>query len=103
MRIDDLEDDIFVGRIVIRQGETDLALDARPSDSIAMALKGGAPILATRKVMDAAGIDEKEIGEMLEQQPGVGGSGLPPGHPAVPPETEPLPPGPEPEKPTIEL
>jgi len=106
VRIDSLEDDIFVGRIVIRQGERDLALNARPSDSIAMAIKGGAPILANREVLDEAGIDEAEIQSLLEQQrqgPGVGGSGPLPFTPPSP-EQEMIPgQTPIPERPTIEL
>jgi bifunctional DNase/RNase len=79
VRIDSLKDNIFSGRIIIRQGQQDHALEARPSDSIAMALKGGAPILAHRKVLDEAGIDQKDIDSLDDQGPGVGGSGPPPG------------------------
>lgn len=106
VRIDDLEDDIFVGRIVIRHGERDLALSARPSDSIAMAIKGGAPILASRKVLEAAGIDEQEIDALQQQQqqaPGVGGSGPAPLDTPLPGVDAPSPPESAPERPTIKL
>lgn len=104
VRIDSLEDDIFVGRIVIRHDDQDLALAARPSDSIAMALKGGAPILANRQVLDQAGITEQEIDALIQQResaPGVGGSGIPPMGPLTP--MDPLMPGDPPEgSPTTE-
>jgi uncharacterized protein len=74
VRIDDLHDDIYVGRVFIEQGERKVAIDARPSDSIAMALDGRARILVTRKVLDEAGISRDEI-DALRDGMGVGGSG----------------------------
>jgi hypothetical protein len=52
-----------------------MALDARPSDSIAMALDGQARIMVTRKVLDEAGITRDEIDSLHGGGPGVGGSG----------------------------
>ena len=46
VRIDDVKEDVFHGRVFISQGEKKLELDARPSDSIAMALTRGAKIFA---------------------------------------------------------
>jgi uncharacterized protein len=77
VRIDDLRDDIYTGRVFLEQGKKKLALDARPSDSIAMAMDGKARILVTRKVLDEAGISRKEIDALREGGPGVGGSGDP--------------------------
>jgi bifunctional DNase/RNase len=58
MVVNDLKDDTFYARLFLRQ-ETDLGtnyveIDARPSDSIAMALQQGCPIFVSRKVWDAA-------------------------------------------------
>ncbi len=75
VRIDDLRDDIYTGRVFVTQGKRKMALDARPSDSIAMALAGQARILVTRKVLDEAGITRDEIDSLREGGPGVGGSG----------------------------
>jgi bifunctional DNase/RNase len=77
VRIDDLRDDIYTGRVFLTQGKRKLALDARPSDSIAMALDGQARIMVTRKVLDEAGITKEEIDSLREGGPGVGGSGDP--------------------------
>ena len=74
VRIDDLRDDVYTGRLVIQQGPRRLSIVARPSDSIALALRGKARILVTRKVLTEAGIDRGEI-DSLRQGPGVGGSG----------------------------
>ncbi len=107
VRIDDLRDNVYSGRVFLEQGKRKMTLEARPSDSIAMALTSHARIRVTRKVLTLAGITREEI-EGLQQKegPGVGGSGpleapgfpapgapneppidmdmkaLPPGHPA---------------------
>jgi bifunctional DNase/RNase len=76
VRIDDLHDDIYTGRLFIQQGERRLTIDARPSDSIALALRGEARILVTRKVLSEAGIAREEIDSLRGGGgPGVGGSG----------------------------
>ena len=77
VRIDDLRDDIYTGRVFLEQGKRKVTLDARPSDSIAMALDGKARIMVTRKVLDEAGISREEIDALREGGPGVGGSGDP--------------------------
>jgi uncharacterized protein len=74
VRIDDVEDEIYHGRIFISQGKKHLELDARPSDSISMALTRGAKIFASKKVLAEAGISREEI-DRLRQGRGVGGSG----------------------------
>ncbi|MGZ3460164.1 MAG: bifunctional nuclease family protein [Archangium sp.] len=75
VRIDDLRDDIYFGRVFLEQGKRKVALEARPSDSIAMALDGKARIMVTRKVLDEAGISRDEINSLQNGGPGVGGSG----------------------------
>ncbi len=85
VRIDDLRDDVYTGRLFIQQGARKVAIDARPSDSIALALRGKARILVTRKVLTEAGIDRGEIDALRGGEgPGVGGSG--PLVPAQPPD-----------------
>lgn len=88
VRIDDLKGDIYTGRVFLQQGKKHLELDARPADSIAMALDGKARIRVTRKVLTQAGINRDEIDSMGgDEGPGVGGSGsgepepVPMGHP----------------------
>jgi bifunctional DNase/RNase len=75
VRIDDLRGDIYTGRVFLQQGKKNLELDARPADSIAMALDGKARIRVTRKVLTQAGINREDIESLHEQGPGVGGSG----------------------------
>ncbi|WP_186001866.1 MULTISPECIES: bifunctional nuclease family protein [Corallococcus] len=76
VRIDDLRDNVYSGRVFLQQGKKELALDARPSDSIAMAMHSNARIRVTRKVLALAGITRAEIEALQKQQGmGVGGSG----------------------------
>ncbi|WP_199732630.1 MULTISPECIES: bifunctional nuclease family protein [Corallococcus] len=102
VRIDDLRDNVYSGRVFLQQGQKQLALDARPSDSIAMAMHSNARIRVTRKVLALAGITRAEIEALQKQQGmGVGGSGqggdmdvgpLPPPPPMGPSAGSPKPP-----------
>lgn len=70
VQIVDLKDGIFYAELVLScEGEL-LRLDARPSDSIALALKYGAPLYMSEKVLKEAGIriDPKQA-EMLLLEP----------------------------------
>ncbi|MFP2925426.1 bifunctional nuclease family protein [Pyxidicoccus sp. 3LG] len=75
VRIDDLRDNVYSGRVFLEQGKRKMTLDARPSDSIAMALTSHARIRVTRKVLTLAGISREEIEGLQQGEPGVGGSG----------------------------
>lgn len=75
VRIDDLRDDIYTGRIIMQQGKRQIEMGARPADSIAMALHSDARIRVTRKVLTQAGISRDEIESLRKGGPGVGGSG----------------------------
>jgi bifunctional DNase/RNase len=81
VRIDDLQGDIYTGRVFLQQGKKHLELDARPADSIAMALDGKARIRVTRKVLSQAGISRDDIESLHENDTGVGGSGEPEAEP----------------------
>lgn len=56
--VNDLKDDTFYARIFIQQsnelGRCFIEVDARPSDSIAIALQQGCPIYVSRKVWNKA-------------------------------------------------
>jgi bifunctional DNase/RNase len=61
VEIDGLRDGTFFATIRLAQGGKALALDARPSDSVALALRTGAPIYAARKVLDDGGLRRDEL------------------------------------------
>lgn len=51
----DLKEEIFYAELVISLKGEELRLDARPSDSIALALKYGAPVFISEEVLNMAG------------------------------------------------
>ncbi len=53
--IDDLVDNTFYARIVLKQNDHEIEVDARPSDSIAIAVRLACPIYIEEKVLDEAG------------------------------------------------
>lgn len=58
--IDEIINNTFYAKISIRKDEEILVIDARPSDSISLALRADAPIYIARKVFEEAGIQMKE-------------------------------------------
>ncbi|MCX8000636.1 MAG: bifunctional nuclease family protein, partial [Leptospiraceae bacterium] len=58
--IDEIIDNTFYAKLSLRKDEEIIVIDARPSDSIALALRAGAPIFVASKVFDEAGIYMKE-------------------------------------------
>lgn len=65
--INDVQERTFYARIILRMenelGMKIVEIDARPSDSIALALHQDKPIYITRKVLDA----EEDMSELLER------------------------------------
>ena len=59
IHIDKLEQNTFYAKLVLtRNGAGEVKVDARPSDSVALALRAGAPIYVAEEVMDQAGVSE---------------------------------------------
>ena len=52
--ISELRDDTFFATLWLRQGEDLVAVDARPSDAIALALRADCPIFVAEQVMQTA-------------------------------------------------
>jgi hypothetical protein len=52
--ITDIKDETFFAVLWLRQGEDSLAIDARPSDAIALALRADCPIYVAEHVMQSA-------------------------------------------------
>jgi uncharacterized protein len=53
--INDLRDKTFFASIIIERGEEVVSLDARPSDSIAVAVRTTAPIFVAEKILEGEG------------------------------------------------
>jgi uncharacterized protein len=71
VHVEDLRDKVFYGRVFLRQGSRDLDIDARPSDSIALAVGGRVPILVARKVLDEAGVEDSPAPGRPDRAPDV--------------------------------
>ena len=66
--ISELRDDIFFARLHIVQKDRELDIDARSSDSIALAVRAKVPIYVANEVMEKEAIwPSEEIGESQEQ------------------------------------
>jgi len=64
--IDDLVDNTFYARVVLKCNDYEVEVDARPSDSIAIAVRIGCPIYIDNKVLDEAGLLEDLPEEFVE-------------------------------------
>jgi len=53
--ITELRSDTFFANIYVRQNGEELAIDSRPSDALALAVRAGVPIYVSEAVMDQAG------------------------------------------------
>lgn len=59
IHIDKLENNTFFAKLVIsNNGSGEVKIDARPSDSVALALRAGAPIFVDEEVLNEAGVSE---------------------------------------------
>jgi uncharacterized protein len=52
--ITELKEDTFYAILCLKQGDEPIAVDARPSDAIALALRADCPIFVAEKVMETA-------------------------------------------------
>lgn len=63
-----LRGDVFYGNLVVESAGETLMIDARPSDSIALAVRAHVPILVARDVLESAGIQpEVDIQQQLDE------------------------------------
>ncbi len=58
--IDDLNEGIFFARLIIRRNGEVFEFDARPSDSIAIAVRCKAPVYVSKEVMEQASVGRDE-------------------------------------------
>ncbi len=68
-----LRENIFFGNIITEKDGETIAIDSRPSDAIAIAVRTHVPVFVDSSVMDNAGIlPEEDIQESPEQTPPAG-------------------------------
>jgi uncharacterized protein len=56
--IDKLQNNTFYAKLVLRKDKIAIELDARPSDSVALALRADAPIYVSEEILGQAGVTE---------------------------------------------
>jgi len=69
--IEEIIDNTFYAKVSMKKDEEIIVLDARPSDSIALALRANSPIYVSKNVFEEAGIvmNEEEIqGQSVTQE-----------------------------------
>lgn len=54
--INNLESDVFYALVTVQHGDTEMRIDSRPSDAIALAVRAGAPIYVEEDVLEAAAV-----------------------------------------------
>jgi bifunctional DNase/RNase len=73
-----VEGTVFTANVLLEQRGRRVSLDARPSDSIALALGSEVPILVARRVLEDAGLSPKEVDQLRKRaQQEEPGSALP--------------------------
>ena len=65
--VSDLADETFRARMFLELDGRSLDVDARPSDAIALAIRGGVSIYATHAVLDRAGVEPEPDGDDEEE------------------------------------
>ena len=58
VEIDKLEENTFYAKIYFSKNGSEVAVDARPSDSIALALRAEAPIFCSEEILALSGVQE---------------------------------------------
>jgi uncharacterized protein len=66
LQIDCINDGIYYAQMVMSSGLQEEYLDCRPSDGIALALRGDIPLFVEESVLASAGQDASELPEMVD-------------------------------------
>ena len=56
VEVSDLRDNTFYATIFLERAGTEVSIDARPSDAIALALRAGCPIFVAKKVLEQSSV-----------------------------------------------
>jgi bifunctional DNase/RNase len=81
VEIRDASEALYRARVFLAQGAQRVELDARPSDSIALAVSARAPIFAARELVQGAGLSREDLERLRRAH-----SSETPEDPAIPPE-----------------
>lgn len=62
VRVDRIENNVFIGAVVLQRGKKVMELDSRVSDAIALALGNRVPIYVARSVIEKSGVELDKLG-----------------------------------------
>jgi bifunctional DNase/RNase len=62
-----LREDVYFGNLVVENGGRVINIDSRPSDALALAVRGHVPVFVSKEVMDSAGIVPEQ--DLTEEPP----------------------------------
>jgi len=68
LQIDAIEDGIYYAQLHLKNSGYDGAIDCRPSDGIAIAMRAGAPIIASEEVVASAAMLPEDLPELIDLQ-----------------------------------
>jgi len=54
--VNKLRGDVFLGTVVVRQGDRYFSIDARPSDAVALAVGSGCPVFVSTHLLESTGL-----------------------------------------------
>ena len=66
LQIDSIEDGVYYAQLVMSSGQKQEYIDCRPSDGIALALRGDIPIFVEECVLKTAGQKPEELPDMVD-------------------------------------
>lgn len=66
LQIDTIQDGVYYAQLILSQGTKEVRIDCRPSDGIAIALRGDAPIFTDESVISGAGQQENDLPPMTD-------------------------------------
>lgn len=70
-----IQNSTFFARLILTRGQEIISIDARPSDSVALALRTGAPIFLTQELLDSQKDNLYEVEESDGEGPEVAAEG----------------------------
>lgn len=65
--VTELRDNTFYAVLHLQSGETEIDVDSRPSDAIALAVRANAPIFASLELLDTNGVEFDQEPEDIEE------------------------------------
>jgi len=66
LQIDSIEDGVYYAELVLSSGGHDEYLDCRPSDGIALAIRGNVPIFVEENVLASAGQKSDDLPQVVD-------------------------------------